>query len=783
MSIQLLVDIYSDRHSSESFHVFGDQTCMDACRLIDKAINDGTSLHIVLHNQAIISWFDSYKGRIEITYFDPCKEFSKALEISEQYIPIEVLQDPKWIVYAGLIDKAKISPLKVSQKVSSWILEQLLDEVWSLEEINSYDSLIKIIKFITTKQSIHIHPTLLALRNSRIQTWKQKSKLKKIIEWIFTDDSKKRAESLVFARLIWNYPYDTKLKALQFGNRWSEISILEDFPSILEQMPLHDLKGVSLPLEISCHIEEYLANALQSSGLESIINILAGIKEEEAPIKSFLEKNFNYIDSSWNNILSILSNIFSKNDMSDSFICYLQKLIPIKKPTLLNLNSTWDEVTTWLDNDYFPYYRWCCELDKVINTEESSKSFENWLHKNYYELTKQNGFAPYNILSILTSSVSEASLLFVIIDALPWYFNQSLQEKLYSNGLKFIDTSMHITTIPTITRISKPCLIRGQLPGQLPPECDSRPRNYTELFATSLDMNIEDVCYSNSNEADIFSIVQSKKKAYLYLYNDIDEVVHKQCKPDRRNTLIDSQLNNITTDIVKAVEYFKSKYGSELNVVISSDHGFTEIPEDAEVIKLEDNECSIDHNKILISREGCASSPEDYFYISSEMLGGEHESYYVTKGFKYIDSKPKGASHGGLSPQEVIIPIIRIDSSIDVTFNKMSISFVGDVRRGKSQNMISVELYNPNSVPILLKKVDFRLVSLQETFPKKIQPREMLTLSAYIDASHIKEEIVSITGLLLMSYRGKDILDDIQYTIKTSGAALSDKSFEDDFDV
>jgi hypothetical protein len=436
-------------------HVDDSKSYLNACRAINNALKSNNNLNVILHNYAQKDWFDQYKDRIKITSYDPCGDFAHSLDIHESSLPVEIVQDPKFVISADLIEKAKIYQLIAPLKVESWILEYALDPIWANEQIDTYDQLVSVLLYLVKRQNLKIHPTLQALKNNRIAEWKEHSKQKKVIEWMFAEDSKKRAESILFAKLIWNYPHEIKSKALQYGNRWSDITLLEDYEGLINKLPLHQCQDILLPPEIRLVINDYLIKKLSNERLENIIEILSGIPEEEMAIRQYLENNFDIIDESWNDTLSKVSKIFSNNKKSESFISYLQKLVPIKKPTSISKSMSWDDVSSWLENEYFPYYRWCSGLGKISCAELSIFSFEDWLIDNYYNLTKTEAYAPYCVQPLIASRVSNSPILHIIIDCLPWIYARYIQEKLIEKGIKSIDTTMHITTIPTITRLAK----------------------------------------------------------------------------------------------------------------------------------------------------------------------------------------------------------------------------------------------------------------------------------------------------------------------------------------
>jgi hypothetical protein len=62
-------------------------------------------------------------------------------------------------------------------------------------------------------------------------------------------------------------------------------------------------------------------------------------------------------------------------------------------------------------------------------------------------------------------------------------------------------------------------------------------------------------------------------------------------------------------------------------------------------------------------------------------------------------------------------------------------------------------------------------------------PSESASIIATLDASRVKDQTISITGVVSLSFKGRDIEDSFAYQSATVGAATTDQAFEDEFDV
>ena len=783
MSVDLLVDLYSTRRSSDCIHVDGSHSFLEASRRIDISLEEGTDLCVVLHKNAQVHWFDHFKHRIHVKWYDPCVDLASRLGIEISQLPVELIQDPRFIISSGLLDKAHNLPFDSFESVDSWILNYSIDPIWAFETIDTYDKLSKVLLHLLARQPRKFCPVIQSIRNRRIALWINNSSFPNFFKWLFANDFQRRAESIVIAKLIWRYPHDIKTKALYFGNRWSDITLLEDFESIILNISGQYFLRTPIPLEVKTIISSFLEKKLMVDSLNSVVPILSGNIVEENVIMRFLENSFDSIDESWTESLLEINRIFSIKGQSSSFIEYIEQLVPIQKPDTISDTMSWDSVSNWLQNDFFPYYRWCAALGKLPFTAQSVDSFENWLQKNYYSLTKTPAYAPAYVLPRIRHLLKNSSVLHVVIDCMPWVYAEFLYNLFVDTGISTIETSMHLTTLPTITRIAKTSLIRGQLPGQLPPSTDQIVKTYPALFSKALSLDLGDIIYGNSSDTSIEKMVLNQKKAYLFLDNELDEICHKPLTSELRRTRIESHLKEICVGIISARERYLSCFGTELSVVISSDHGFTELPEDNCIMPISLLESSVDHSRILVPVAEFCPSRDHYIPISKEMLGGSEQLFYVARGYATIASRPKGATHGGMTPQEVVVPTIVIDAAIDSAFKSLNVALTGEIRRGRKSNTVSINFFNNNNYFVFVKLVDMRLITILEPQKFVVQPGKCYSLPASFDSSRVKDEILSLAGCLSCNFKSVEYTRDFVVDVPTVGAAIADQSFEDDFDV
>jgi len=393
MNIHILFDSYytCKNIAPNFFHVENNKDYLLATEKADNALIENYELSIIVHNKAMYHWFDHYKKRrgVEIIHCDPCEILAKNLNVDRKDLPNEIKQDPKFIS-DFLLNNSLMKQRRKEDDVLSWILSVTLSENWIPLELNEPIQILNLIVELTSiKSSSIIDPTIIALRNLRVQHWYQSSKYSKLIKWIF-DSSRPQyqAECILICRLIWNYPSEIRIKALLYEGRWSSLSQLEDLEGIMELLPINMFKDIYLPGVVSHIISDYLEHELKLNNSNKIINVINGyLPEEEKAVRTYLESNLYLIDSTWNEFLYQLEKIFSQSGRFKAFLKQIKSYYHISVPSKLISNEKWENVIHWLENEYFPFFEWCSTVGKLEKTSCNIKDFEDWLISNYNSIS------------------------------------------------------------------------------------------------------------------------------------------------------------------------------------------------------------------------------------------------------------------------------------------------------------------------------------------------------------------------------------------------------------
>ncbi|MFD1470398.1 hypothetical protein ACFQ48_19375 [Hymenobacter caeli] len=413
----------------------------------------------------------------------------------------------------------------------------------------------------------------------------------------------------------------------------------------------------------------------------------------------------------------------------------------------------------WATASFIPYKFWLDQvklpatevLDKV---EKFSNQYGDWLFTNYSTLIDDeriltNSNVRQRAQQLLSSPGSR--LIWLIIDGLPDAYTALLMAALKKHGLNKIEAEYALTALPTITAIGIPALLNGLRPDASSFISDSKKRkealvqafpnqkvvfsNLTGNFAETLDADA-DLCCLHWRELDTYQHREDNEIEGTradYIGHELDKRIGllaaaMRANPDRRTRLL-----------------------------ISTDHGATRCLR---------NESGISNKKI---REAAAESHERCIKLVGK-LEHEHldaeETYHLTKaithnqddwvaarGYRYFGRNDHGYRHGGLSPEETIVPVLVAEMGV-ITVKELVISYFGkkELELGKTLKEVQFRIYNPNDFIVELRALSIAEDSKTEfVLPTQLAPNSSVTLKTRLklpSSLRPQDKSVSLTASL-----------------------------------
>jgi len=483
------------------------------------------------------------------------------------------------------------------------------------------------------------------------------------------------------------------------------------------------------------------------------------------------------------------SDITATRAIADRLRCHglgdlaaaLLGLIPPVVPQLDVEKFGWDEMAHWLEHQYFPYYGWSSGSGHVELTEAAVAAFEEWTLRNYDDLTwVENVYGPLALSKDLRTLVGRGlTTVCVVVDAMSWQDCLKLQAQLVKDQVATLQLRPILSPVPTLTDPAKPSMVRGQRPDQMLAN-ELLDSNYEALFAKNMSSDAHPkLLVGRSGKTTLSDLTADEADLYLYFYDDLDaNVVHSSYASSIRLKRAGAVMVSLAGEIGEAMTAYRTRFGRPLALVLTSDHGYTELPKDCPVVKIPASKT--DHQRV--AHAGVASTVG---YGLGELAGDKTRSdLFVAPGYQCFASRPTGAAHGGITPQELVIPLALYDPTSPGSdeYAPPTVSMSGKPRRGFADNGVVLTVVNVNPSPLTIQSVTARLCTVTELQPLFLGAGEATRVEMSLDARRVTTGTVDLPIALALEYLGEAQEFSTILSLPTTGAATADSDFESQFD-
>jgi hypothetical protein len=458
------------------------------------------------------------------------------------------------------------------------------------------------------------------------------------------------------------------------------------------------------------------------------------------------------------------------------------QLLPPSSPTFPKIEYTVFEMQNWLSSEYLPFYHSCSLLNTVELTRAYVELFEQWLKKNYTSmLINGNGMA-YRQLRDMREKVKDAPILIVLFDGLD-FFNAKNQilPILKEKGLHPTSRPLpYFSFLPSETFIAKPAVISGKMKSQIPDESPGA-SFYRELLQQAFHLPPDMVRAATDKEMGLKELVVERASVYLYLDNQLDrEYLHAVFKPYFRQKKYIEHVKKQAEEIAEATDVIKELYHDEPLVVICSDHGHTVLPSSVEVIETGMAEKSKPRS-LFISKINKSKLNLESIWILQQELFGLNEEMAIPSTYKCFDRRPKGATHGGATPQELSVPWFVLSQRSEQELQNINMIIEGEIHRRKRDNIVYLVVSNPNDYSVMLLDCQLKNLDIEGKLPLELPKKGVGKISASIDASEIGENTVEISGSCSVRSKTEEREFDVNIIVQTTGAMKDE--FDDEFEI
>lgn len=735
----------------------------------------GDNLRVIVRNQILFRNFDAAikYGAIK-RVLDPVAMLAE--ELQQTITPGYLQAKPEWVVELDLLGKAKEQPGN-GEAIENWLKRIFLGVDWVHDHFpDSQDGLSAIFSYFTNRDEKKLHPLEKHLVREQLQKWHRQPSSGKaeLLTWL-QENPFQRTKFAIWEQQLSLFP-DNKISGwLQQDDIWFELS---KFPS-RTQLPLL-ISSLQIPEKIAAFARDFLLEKWKISP-EEAMPFISGKLDFEI---NFLQEQLRQQLQAGVAISALIYDCIAALNIPE--VTFLAKqLIPAEAPSFISDRSSVSEVQGWLKNEYLPFYHSCSLLGKLDATKPYLTNFEEWLLLHYKKEMLFNGEGmAYRQISQLKGNSIDEPILMVVFDGLDYLCAcEALLPVMQNNGLLPLnEPTPFFSFLPSQTEIAKPVLVAGKMKSQIP---DEKPNAvfYKELLQDCLGLSGDDIRSKTDKDGSLLELVQEPAKIYLYLDNQLDrEYLHSNLRQYSRKQKYHEYVSHQAKQIVQCLKDFKNLYGKSLKIVICSDHGYTILPKDAEVIKIA-AAGNIGKTRTLSGYESehAEALPGQYVWKLHPDLYGLNEEMILPRGYACFNSRPHGATHGGCSPQEMAVPWFVLSDEKPEAIEPLSFSFEGEIFRKRTENNVALNIFNPNNYAVTIFEMEVTGIETRSSLPLTIGKNNTHKLHTAFNASAIGESNIDFS----IRYRVKSMAGEGEKTltikVPTKGAMSTD--FDDDFDI
>ena len=492
--------------------------------------------------------------------------------------------------------------------------------------------------------------------------------------------------------------------------------------------------GFEFPARLSHHINEdfrgEIKDYLNKHGNKVLSFISGKLKEEWEVVCGFLKENPIQKEAI---ISSLLGKALGYQDIYDE----IRKYRPVFSPPA-ELNE--ENMEDWIER-YFAFYLYTRQIGKPEDTEKFVKIFEDFILRHY--LSSTDFFTQHSVLTV-RQKIEEnlklkRKLLVLVIDGLSYAYYKEM-ERIFGASCSFL-----FSTLPTVTEINKQRILSGLL---------DLKENYNEIAEKFYgEYRWEE---SNSNKCGLKDFFKRDYDLFIYWENQFDNYIHQPMTFEKRFGDHVEMLNRISKDI----ESFLDDGGV---VLLLGDHGYTTLPQnEANKINFFNEKVKITHSRVLEVKNG---DKKAILSINNAHWIGDNVA--IAQSYHYFDSLPRGATHGGATPEEIIVPFFIIEKEKEKLFNMLNFDFLEKKYLRKKKHTTTFIMDNPNVYEVKINSIQFKpsILKIYSPIPILLKSGKN-TLEAELDLRFITTEDCKV----FIEYRVNEKVYQDSFKIHTTGA-------------
>jgi hypothetical protein len=339
------------------------------------------------------------------------------------------------------------------------------------------------------------------------------------------------------------------------------------------------------------------------------------------------------------------------------------------------------------------YAKFTGELNR--NWVESLKRAGNDIHKlgftnqeDFYEKYQKNG----------------SKLVVIVSDAFRYELGAELKQELLKKAKLRPQLEFALAQLPTETKYCKTALLPHRtlefVESDIPSlAVDGVILNSLELREKQLQKYVEKAKCVNFTDLDNLNYNQKKelfKSPLVYVFHDfVDDSGH-----DHNAKILTKACRESINDLKKFIYYLHSSM-YVTNVIVTADHGFLYDCDIAEKDKQQIAEESLEKKTRYYLTKSSVNIPLTSKYSLSKVSGMNREDVFVAVPFGINRMAASGGynfAHGGVSLQEIIIPVVISSYTHEDEKQKVSLTLLDDSRLKMTSSILKIKVLQKEAI-------------------------------------------------------------------------------------
>ncbi|MGA9348015.1 MAG: hypothetical protein WBW48_04330 [Anaerolineae bacterium] len=658
------------------------------------AIHAGQPLTVVVRHQPCAAWLQAAQEKYSL-------ECVEVVTISHRCRLAELwgVEIPDWVIDEAIARSNLLDvPLRAqpSQSFENVVLEAFYSPFLAYDRLPVTYLADLLNSFEPERWAKAVQrPLVKEVLARRLQAWAEAaaSEGERLLVEGLRRDPATLACKLAQVKVLAGYPLEVGRRLL--GPEYNHLAALNlDFSGL----PVREVDLADMVDQIRVHLNTLAQTLPASEALLAMLDQVSGhLMAEFEALQTLLKSGDVAVDADM--VRRARQKFAPIHDRLEQELAGLGLLITPPRPT--NPDGTWtaDEWLDWAVEHYLPYRFWLEEIgqhDEEIATQ--ADAYAAWLYAQYPALRLIYPRMVYQgLLALHDRLTSSAPVLVVVADNLNYKFLPDLVRYLQVQGF-FVEQSIpYLAMLPSCTEVSKKCLFIGQ-----PEPFSGTAYEKPTLEAWGPALGGRRVCYLPHVGA-LRSVKRREHDVYFLNYLPVDEALHddEQQTGVPYSAAVRQRLRALAGDI----RAFAERIGAErdLAVIVISDHGSTRISAEAPnpidrrfyATRVTDK-----HNRyVTISDAELKALPDNVrfeCYIFERERFGLPTNYLAARStYRFSDLGEGIYVHGGLSPEETIVPL-AVFAPVAVKPKPLMVRLLADEFRYGVKSLIRLELVNPN---------------------------------------------------------------------------------------